>query len=60
MSGYVLPARTDTQLKHAKSKLATAVSRAAKARAAEKSGKVKDGFYWWNLLFDGKFPSYYR
>ena len=60
VSGYVLPARTDIQLKHAKSKLATAVSRAAKARAAEKSGKVKDGFYWWNLLFDGKFPSYYR
>lgn len=60
VSGYVSPARTDAQLNDAKSKLATAVSRASKAREAEKSGKIKDAFYWWNLLFDGKFPSYYR
>ena len=60
VSGYVSPSSTEARLKNAKSKLATAVSRAAKARAAEKSGKIKDAFYWWNLLFDGKFPSYYR
>lgn len=60
VSGYVSASRTDAQLSDAKSKLATAVSRAAKARAAEKSGEAKETFYWWNLLFDGKFPSYYR
>ena len=36
------------------------VTRRRRRRAAEKSGKIKDAFYWWNLLFDGKFPSYYR
>lgn len=60
VSGYVSPSRTQVQLYEAKSKLATAVSRAGKAKAAEKSGNIKDAFYWWNLLFDGKFPSYYR
>ena len=60
VSGYVSPSRTEAQLNDAKSKLATAASRAGKAKAAEKNGKIKDAFYWWNLLFDGKFPSYYR
>lgn len=60
VSGYVSPCRTEAQLNVAKSKLATAVKRAAKAKAAEKSGEIKDAFFWWNLLFDGKFPSYYR
>ena len=60
VSGYVSPCRTEAQLNDAKSKLATAVSRAKKAEEAKKSGKIKDAFYWWNLLFDGKFPSYYR
>ena len=60
VSGYVSPSRTEAQLKDAKSKLATALSRAGKANAAEESGNIKEAFYWWNLLFDGKFPSYYR
>ena len=60
VSGYVSPCRTEAQLEDGKSKLATATSRAAKARAAESGGQIKDAFYWWNLLFDGKFPSYYR
>lgn len=60
VSGYVAPCRTEAQLLDAKSKLATATSRATKAKAAESDGKIKDAFYWWNLLFDGKFPSYYR
>ncbi len=60
VSGYISPSRTEAQLKEAKSKLATAASRAAKARAAESSGEIKDAFYWWNLLFDGQFPSYYK
>lgn len=60
ISGYVSPCRTQAQLDDAKSKLATALSRASKARAAERSENTKDAFYWWNLLFDGKFPSYYK
>ena len=60
VSGYVSSSRTKAQLDDAKSKLATAVSRAGKANAAERNGNTKGAFYWWNLLFDGKFPSYYR
>lgn len=60
VSGYVPPSRTEAQLSDAKSKLATAMARASKAREAETSGNIKDAFYWWNLLFDGRFPSYYR
>ena len=60
VSGYVSPCRTRAQLNDAKSKLATAASRASKAKAAEERGNTKDAFYWWNLLFDRKFPSYYR
>ena len=60
VSGYVSASRTEAQLNDAKSKLATAASRAVKANAAAQSGNIKDAFYWWNLLFDGKFPSYYR
>ena len=60
VSGYVSPSRTVAQLNDAKSKLTTAVLRASKAKAAEESGNIKDAFYWWNLLFGGRFPSYYR
>ena len=60
ISGYVSPCRTVAQLNEAKSKLATAASRARKATAAERSGNIKDAFYWWNLVFDGRFPRYYR
>ena len=60
VSGYVSPSRTEAQLNDAKSKLATAASRAGKAKAAEQSGNIKGAFYWWNLVFDGKFPSYYK
>ena len=60
VSGYVSPCRTEAQLQDAKSKLATATSRATKAKTAERAGKMKDAFYWWNLLFAHKFPSYYR
>ncbi len=60
VSGYVSPCRTSAQLNDAKSKLATAATRAKKAKEAEENGNIRDAFYWWNLLFDGKCPSYYR
>ena len=60
VSGYVSPCRSGAQLQNAKSKLVRAASRAAKAREAEARGNTKKAFYWWNLLFAGKFPSYYK
>lgn len=59
ISGYISPCSTQVQLDDAKSKLATALTRAQKARDAEDRGDTKDAFYWWNLLYNGQFPSYY-
>ena len=59
ISGLISPCATDAQHEEAMSKLATALTRAEKAREAEDKDNIKDAFYWWNLLFSGKFPSYY-
>lgn len=60
ISGYISPCRSDTQLSEAKSKVSTALSRASNAREAERNDYIRDAFYWWDKLFAGKFPSYYR
>lgn len=54
--GYISPCKTQTLKSDALSKLATAASRAEKARNAE---NVSDAFYWWRLLYNDKFPTYY-
>ena len=59
ISGLISPCATDAQHEEAMSKLATALTRAEKAREAKDKDNIKDAFYWWNLLFSGKFPSYY-
>ena len=60
ISGYISPCSTQTQLDDAKSKLATALARAQKARDAEVRGDTKEAFDWWDLLYNGNFPSYYE
>lgn len=60
VSGYVAACRTQAQLDDAKSKLDRAANRATNALQAEKDGKLKDAFGWWDKLFAEKFPSYYR
>ena len=59
ISGYISPCSTQAQLDDAKSKLVTALIRAQKARDAEARGDTKEAFDWWDLLYDGNFPSYY-
>lgn len=59
ISGYIVPTFSTSKLTDAQSKAATALSRAQKALDAEKAGNISDAFYWWNLLFNGEFPSYY-
>ena len=59
ISGLIAPCATQNLHADALSKLSTALIRAVKARTAEKEGKINDAFYWWNLLYDGKFSSYY-
>ena len=60
ISGYVRPCKTETLLDDARSKLLTASVRADKALEAYKKNDFKEAFYYWNLLWDGQFPSYYR
>lgn len=59
ISGYIVPTWSDAKRDDALSKISTALTRAQKAVEAEKAGKISDAFYWWNLIFDNRFPSYY-
>lgn len=59
VSGYIYPCTSDVKLEDARSKLSTAVGRAEKAYEAEQGGKIDDAFYWWRLLYDDWFPTYY-
>jgi hypothetical protein len=56
--GNILPCATKAQKFHTLSKLDFASARAEEARAAENAGKISDAFYWWNVVFAKKFPSY--
>ncbi len=58
ISGYIYPCSTDTKKYDALSKLETALVRTQKAREAEEAEKIRDAFYWWNLVFAEKFPAY--
>lgn len=60
ISGYISPCSTDVKLNDAKSKLDTALTRAENARAASERDDVKGAFEWWDKLFGGNFPSYYK
>ena len=56
--GNISPCATKEQKFHALDKLDFAFTRAEEARAAENAGKISDAFYWWNVVFAKKFPSY--
>jgi hypothetical protein len=60
ISGYIEPCKTDTMFDDAQSKLMTASIRADRALAAYKKGAFKEAFELWDLLYNGRFPSYYR
>jgi hypothetical protein len=59
VSGYINPCRSDVALADALSKLQTAYTRAEKAREESSKGKIPDAFYWWRLLYNDVFPTYY-
>ena len=60
ISGYISPCKSDNYFASAKSRVSTALSRATKAREAEQNDNIRDAFDWWDRLFGGQFPSYYR
>ncbi len=59
ISGYIYPCKSDTAYNDAMSKLRTAATRSEKARESADKGNISDAFYWWNLLYNDQFPSYY-
>lgn len=58
ISGYIAPCKTEAMRQDALSKLATAVTRAEKARAVTDAGRISEAFDWWRLLYDDQFPTY--
>jgi len=59
VGGYIQACKSDTDERDAISKLNTAHTRTVNAYDAESAEEISDAFYWWNLLFNDKFPSYY-
>lgn len=59
VSGYIPACSTAGKRDDALSKLETAYIRAEKARDAATQEKISDAFYWWRLLYDNEFPTYY-
>ena len=60
ISGLISPCKSDTDLANAKSRVATALSPATKAREAEDCSDIEEAFNWWDKLFAYRFPSYYK
>jgi hypothetical protein len=57
VSGLIPCSKTQAQKETALSKLQTAATRAEKASLAKYKENIDDAFYWWNLLFNTKFPA---
>lgn len=60
VGGYIVPCSTAARHDEAVSKLATAVSRVDRAVDARMSGNTSVAFDTWRLMYDNKFPTYYR
>ncbi len=58
ISGLIAACPTQAKLEDAKSKLATAVTRAGQALEARRKGYIESAFGWWDLVYAYKFPSY--
>lgn len=59
ISGYISPCSTNAKLAEAKSKLFVALGRVQKAYGAGRNGNIKNAFYWWDMLYNHRFPNYY-
>jgi hypothetical protein len=60
ISGYITACSTEPKLNDAISKLSTALSRAEQAIEDKNKDDIWGAFYWWNLIYNGNFPNYYK
>lgn len=58
ISGTISACTSTADAVAAQSKVADAARWAAMAREAETAGKVADAFYWWDKVFNGRFPAF--
>jgi len=58
VGGYIHACKTKAFKQDALSKLSTAITRAEKAEVERKEDNIQTAFYWWNKLYQEKFPSY--
>lgn len=59
VSGIVAPCSTPSQYSVALPRVSTAALYAQNARDASYQGDTRSAFFWWDKVFNGKFPSYY-
>jgi len=60
ISGYISACHSETARTDALSKLQTAFTRAEKAREESMKSNISNAFYWWQLIYNDAFPSYYK
>jgi len=60
ISGYITACSTEPKLNDAISKVSRALFRAEQAINDKDKDDIWGAFYWWNLVYDGNFPSYYK
>lgn len=57
ISGHVRTARTEAQVVASQGHVAYAVDKAVEAINAERGGNVANARYYWDMVFNGRFPS---
>jgi hypothetical protein len=59
VSGVIQPCKNIVDRNKSLKELADAVNRSKYARTAESENRMKDAFYWWNVVYNDLFPGYY-
>lgn len=57
LTGLIQPC-SDARKSEVLSKISRALGRAENALAAESQGEMRKAFYWWNYVFEDRFPRY--
>lgn len=60
VSGYIEACSTQAKRDEALSKISTSLKRVEKAIDAEHRDEVQTSFGYWQLIFNGEFPTYYK
>ncbi len=59
VSGVIQPCKSIDDRNKSLEEIRNAVRRSKNARTAESEDRMKDAFYWWNVVYNDLFPGYY-